>query len=263
MLEALVFDLDGTLVDSEELHRRAFNQAFQEFDLGWNWGPRLYAELLAVSGGAARIAHYIDCLALSPAEKTELRRLVPALHRAKTRIFGELLAAGSARPRAGVARLLRAARAAGVRVGLVASSAAANAWPLVTAALGPELATAVAALVSAEQVARRKPAPDLYELALATLRVPARSCVAFEDSANGVAAAKAVGVYTVATPSRWTIGQDFAAADLLIPSLGDPDIPLGPEAERVLGAPWLDLPLLRRRLAASRPVAASSSVQPT
>lgn len=252
MLQALIFDLDGTLVDTEELHRRAFNQAFQEFDLGWNWDLNLYAELLSVSGGPARIAHYIDRLALSPGEKTELRRLVPALHRAKTRIFGELLSGGTVRPRAGVARLLGEARAAGVRVGVVASSAAANAWPLVAAALGPELATAVAALVSAEQVARRKPAPDLYELALATLRVPAASCVAFEDSANGIAAAKAAGLYTVATPSRWTIGQDFAAADLLIPSLGDPDTSLGPGAERVLGAPWLDLALLRERLGAPR-----------
>jgi HAD superfamily hydrolase (TIGR01509 family) len=251
-LEALIFDLDGTLVDTEELHRRAFNQAFQEFDLGWNWGLDLYADLLAVSGGADRIGHYIDRLALSPAEKVELRRLVPALHRAKTRILGELIAAGTARPRAGVARLLREARAAGLRVGVVASSAAANAWPLLTAALGPDLATGVTALVSAEQVARRKPAPDLYELALASLRVPAGACVALEDSANGVAAAKAAGLYTVATPSRWTIRQDFARADLLIPSLGDPETPLGPEAERVLGAPWLDLALLRRRFAAPR-----------
>jgi HAD superfamily hydrolase (TIGR01509 family) len=252
MLDALIFDLDGTLVDTEELHRRAFNQAFQEFDLGWNWDLDLYADLLSVSGGAPRIARYIDRLALSPAEKTELRRLVAALHRTKTRIFGELLAAGTARPRAGVARLLGESRAAGLRVAVVTSSAAENALALVTAALGPELAASVMALVSAEQVARRKPAPDLYELALATLRVPAASCVAFEDSANGVAAAKAAGLYTVATPSRWTIGQDFAQADLLIPSLGDPELPLGPEAERVLGAPWLDLALLRRRLAAPR-----------
>lgn len=251
MLQALVFDLDGTLVDTEELHRRAFNQAFREFALGWNWDAPLYAELLSVSGGAERIARYIDRLELSAAEKTGLRRLVPALHRTKTRIFGELVASG-VRARPGVAQLVAEAHAAGLRVGVVASSAAANALALLTAALGPALATAVSATVTAEQVARRKPAPDLYELVLATLRVPAAAAIAFEDSANGVAAAKAAGLRVIATPSRWTDGQDFSRADLRLPSLGEPDAPLDRETQRALGAPWVDLALLRRRFEPAR-----------
>jgi HAD superfamily hydrolase (TIGR01509 family) len=253
-LQALIFDVDGTLVDSEELHRRAFNQAFLEFELGWYWGPERYAELLAVSGGGERILRHIDRLPLAAAEKARLRQLVPSIHRAKTRIYGELLASGKALPRPGVARLLGEARRAGLKIGLVASSASENVQPLVSAFLDADARAAIGAVVCADQVARRKPAPDLYELALATLRVPAAACVAFEDSANGLAAAKAAGLYTVVTPSRWTILQDFAGADLLLPTLGDPEAPLGPEAARAIGAEWLDLAQLERRFGALRAV---------
>jgi HAD superfamily hydrolase (TIGR01509 family) len=209
-LRALLFDVDGTLADTEELHRSAFNDAFRLLSLGWVWGRELYAELLAVSGGAERIAAYIDRLQAPAAEKTRLRRLVPLVHGEKTRIYRELLASGGAPLRPGVARLIDEARAAGLRIGLAATSASAGAH-----ARG----IAIDAIVCADQVARKKPAPDLYELALATLRVPAAACAAFEDSANGLAAAKAAGLFTVVTPSRWTLGQDFSAADLLLPTL--------------------------------------------
>lgn len=209
-LLALLFDVDGTLVDTEELHRAAFNDAFRQLSLGWDWDRDRYAELLAVSGGAERIAAYIDRLRVPAAEKTRLRRLVPLIHRAKARIYDELLRGSSVRLREGVARLIDEARAAGLRIGLAATSASATAHARRVAA---------DAIVCADQVARKKPAPDLYELALATLRVPAAACVAFEDSANGLAAAQAAGLYTVVAPSRWTLGQDFGRADLLVPTL--------------------------------------------
>lgn len=241
-LLALLFDVDGTLADTEELHRSAFNEAFRRLSLGWDWEAGLYAQLLAVSGGAGRIAAYIDRLPASAAEKTRLRRLVPLVHGEKTRIYGELLADGPVRLRQGVARLVEEARAAGLKVGLAATSASAHAHALVAAAFGVAARAAIGAIVCADQVARKKPAPDLYELTLATLRVPAGACVAFEDSANGLAAAKAAGLYTVVTPSRWTLAQDFSAADLLLPALGEPEAPLDPGlAARIGGAPCLGL----------------------
>lgn len=209
-LRALLFDVDGTLVDTEELHRSAFNDAFRQLSLGWDWDRELYAQLLAVSGGAERIAAGIDRLPVAAAEKTRLRRLVPRIHSAKTRIYDELLRSSGVRLREGVARLVGEARAAGLKIGLAATSASASAHAQRVAA---------DAIVCADQVARKKPAPDLYELALATLRVPAAACVAFEDSANGLAAAKAAGLCTVVAPSRWTLGQDFGGADLLVPTL--------------------------------------------
>lgn len=253
-LEALIFDVDGTLVDTEELHRQAYNQTFLEFGFGWDWNTERYAELLAVSGGQARLAHFIDLIKLTPAEKTRLRRLIPAIHKEKTRLFGHLIASNSARLRPGVGRIIDEARRANLQVGLVASSASANVDMLISSALGPVLHKAISAVVSGELVARKKPAPDIYELALTMLRVPASGTIAFEDSTNGLAAAKAAGLYTVVTPSGWTAGQQFQGADLALPSLGDPDRPLDPANAVKIGAPYLELEKLETLRSKTRPV---------
>ena len=133
-LAALLFDVDGTLVDTEELHRQAYNQTFLEFGFGWEWGVNLYAELLAVSGGVERLARYIDLIDLSPAEKTRVRRIIPNIHREKTLLYGELIGGKSVRLRPGVARLIDEARRCGLRIGFAASSASATVQPLVSAA---------------------------------------------------------------------------------------------------------------------------------
>jgi len=259
-LDALIFDVDGTLVDTEELHRQAYNQAFLNFALGWDWDVDSYAKLLKVSGGETRVAHYIDLIDLPPAEKIRLRRLIPAIHNEKTRLYGELMASNGVRPRAGVARLISEAQAADVRVGLVASSASANVEALVSSALGNDLRQAIGAIVCSDMVKRKKPAPDIYELLLTTLRVSPGAAVAFEDSANGLLAAKAVGLYTIVTPNRWTLQQKLDGADLILPSLGDPDKPLDTASNAVIGASYLDLATLESLRAMSTPVAKLSNV---
>ncbi|MBL8671476.1 MAG: HAD-IA family hydrolase [Alphaproteobacteria bacterium] len=257
---ALLFDVDGTLVDTEEIHRQAFNQAFLTFGLGWEWAPDLYADLLAVSGGVERMAAHIDRLDTTSTEKTRLRQLVPSVHREKTRIYGELLSSSAARLRPGVERLIKDAQRAGIKVGLAATSAAANVQSLVAAAFGPDSRRIVTAIVCVDWVARKKPAPDVYELLLSTLRVHERAAVAFEDSANGVAAAKAAGLVTVATPSRWTRGQDLRAADLILPSLGDPHDPLPPLlAARLGGVPYLGLAQVESLLHSRGPAASRAA----
>lgn len=251
-LAALIFDVDGTVADTEELHRWAFNDAFRRFELGWEWTPETYRGMLAISGGHARILAHIDSLRVPAAEKTRLRRLVSGLHAEKTRIFGELLESGGAALRPGVARLIAEARAAGVDVGFVSSSASTNLVRVLARAFGTRTAPA-GALVCTDQVARKKPAPDVYELALATLRRPAGACAAFEDSQNGVLAARAAGLFTVAVPSRWTLGQDLSAAHLVLSSLGEPAQPLDEEERRRIGgAPCLGLAELEALRAPAR-----------
>ncbi len=240
-LEALIFDVDGTLIDTEELHRQAYNQTFLDFGFGWHWDPDRYADLLTVSGGQERIARNIDLMNLPPSEKIRLRRVIPAVHKEKTRLYGQLIASNSVRPREGVARLIAQAQHAGVRVGLVASSASANVDTLVSSALGHDLRKAVGPIVCGDMVTRKKPAPDIYELLLTMLRVSAPDAVAFEDSANGLMAAKAAGLYTIVTPSRWTSGQKFESADLVLSSLGDPEAPLNAANAAKIGALYLDL----------------------
>lgn len=253
-LEALIFDVDGTLADTEETHRQSFNAAFIQFELWWDWSPQQYAELLAVSGGKERIAHYIETLEVPAAERARLRQLVPAIHREKTRLFTELIADGRAPFRPGVARLIREARAAGCKVAIASTTTAANVEALISSNLGQDAYREFAVIACGDQVPEKKPAPDIYNLVLAELGLPAAACVAFEDSGNGVRAAKAAGLFTVVTPTLWTVAQDFSGADLVLHSLGDPGAPVDPAAEKRLGAKWLTLEALVRLHAGRGPV---------
>jgi HAD superfamily hydrolase (TIGR01509 family) len=232
MLEALIFDLDGTLADTEETHRQAFNAAFIELGLWWDWGPPLYARLLEISGGKERLRHYIGGLRVPAAGRERLLQLVPGIHATKTRIYTELLVRGRRPFRPGVLPLLRAARHAGLKLAIASTTTSANVDALLAANLGAARDIAFDVIACGDTVPVKKPAPDIYRLALASLRLAPEDCVAFEDSANGLAAAKAAGLATVVTPSRWTAQQDFAAADLVLPSLEGLDLP---RLEKVLG----------------------------
>ena len=243
-LKALIFDVDGTLADTEELHRQAFNLAFLQRELAWEWSAAEYARLLAVCGGKERIAHYIGTLAKSNAEKARLGALVPAIHRVKTQAYADLVADNRTPLRPGVARLISEARAAGMRLAIASTTSAANIGALLEP--GGGLGTrSFEVIACAEQVALKKPAPDVYRLALARLRLPAEACLAFEDSANGLRAARAAGLATVVTPTRWTAAQDFAGASLCLSSLGDPASPLAGADAAAAGGPYLGLTRLR------------------
>jgi HAD superfamily hydrolase (TIGR01509 family) len=232
MLEALIFDLDGTLADTEETHRQAFNAAFIELGLWWDWSPPLYGRLLAVSGGKERLRHYIGSLGLPAAEGARLLQTVPALHETKTRIYTELICRGQRPFRPGVLPMLRAAKTAGLKLAIASTTTSANVSALLQANLGAASDIGFDVIACGDQVKEKKPAPDIYRLVLASLRLSAESCIAFEDSANGLRAAKAAGLATVVTPSRWTVEQDFAAADLLLPTLEGLDLP---RLDRLLG----------------------------
>lgn len=251
VLKALIFDLDGTMADTEEAHRQAFNAAFLEHSLLWDWNRPQYTELLKISGGQERIAAYVDALQAPEDEKSKLRGLVGAIHRTKTRIYNELITEGHVPLRPGVARLVRAARAAGKQLAIASTTTAANVTQLITGALGEEAYHWFKAIVCGDHVAHKKPAPDIYQLVLSELRLPASECMAFEDSASGVKAARAVGLYTIVTPTLWTRQQDLAGANLFLYDLGEPDAPLDLRSSSLVGAPYLGLVQLERLHAAA------------
>lgn len=243
-VEALIFDFDGTVADTEETHRQAFNYAFLRLGLGWDWSRPVYRELLRTSGGKERIARFIATLRVPEAEKARFVQLVPALHRAKTELYTELIADGRCPLRPGVKRLLAEAREAGLRVAIASTTLSVNVQALLARHLGPSGARQFHSIVSADLVERKKPAPDIYRLALSTLGLPGERVIAFEDSPNGVRAAKAADLFTVATPTQWTAGTGFAEADLVLSSLGDAENPLAAEEAALAGGPWLALPQL-------------------
>jgi HAD superfamily hydrolase (TIGR01509 family) len=225
MLKALIFDLDGTLADTEETHRQAFNAAFIEFGLWWDWSPPLYGRLLAVSGGKERLRHYIGTLGLPAAECERLLHTVPALHETKTRIYTELIYRGQRPFRPGVLGLLHAASTAGLKLAIASTTTSANVSALLQANLGAASGIVFDVIACGDQVQEKKPAPDIYRLVLASLRLAPEACIALEDSLNGLRAAKAARLATVVTPSRWTVEQDFSAADLVLPTLEGLDLP--------------------------------------
>jgi beta-phosphoglucomutase-like phosphatase (HAD superfamily) len=219
-LKALIFDVDGTLADTEEAHRGAFNEAFRQHGLEWNWSKPKYAHLLRVAGGKERLKAHIDSLALAAGENLELTGRIAAIHRTKTEIYASMVQAGQVPLRDGVERLIDEAAAANVQLAIASTTTLDNIETLLRTALGRYSLPRFAVIGAGDQVRHKKPAPEIYRFVLRELARSAEDCVAIEDSRNGLTAAKTAGLYTVVTPSYWTLAEDFSAADLVLPSLG-------------------------------------------
>lgn len=210
---AVLFDVDGTLAETErDGHRVAFNRAFAEAGLDWHWDEALYGELLAITGGRERIAHYVRTwhphwLA---AEGADTR--IAALHQRKNAHYAAIVERGAIPLRPGVAQLFDAIERRGWQLGLVTTTSRANLQVLLTSALGAAALDRFAVIVCGEDVARKKPDPEAYTLALTRLARGADACVAVEDSRNGLLAARAAGLPTAIVRSLYTRDEDFTAA---------------------------------------------------
>jgi HAD superfamily hydrolase (TIGR01509 family) len=248
-VQALIFDVDGTLADTEEAHRMAFNHAFEHFKLGWKWTQDAYRELLKTTGGKERIAAFLATRTVSASDRKRLAELIPDIHAEKTKFYSAFVADGAVPLREGVARLMEEALAAGCRLGIASTTTAANIDALLSSTLGPRGLEMFSVIACGDQVPAKKPAPDIYQLALRHLGVDADQAVALEDSHNGLLAATRAGLWTVITPTYWTETHDFAGADLVLPSLGDPRHPVpGEPGAKLEDAAWLTHAELVRRV---------------
>lgn len=230
-LRALLFDLDGTLADTEVLgHRPAYNRAFKKLGFGFRWGPKLYRKLLKQPGGEERLLHYLKRYRPELGEHEGAALSDPSswaqtVHDLKSRYFRRLVRRGRVPLRAGVARLLDEAHVAGVATAIVTSASRATLEPLLRHSLGSARAAKIEVIVCGEDVERKKPHPDLYLFALQQLELRPHECLAIEDSAVGLAAAVAAGVPTLITTNDNTVDQDFSAAALVLDTLGEPGAP--------------------------------------
>lgn len=216
MLEALIFDVDGTVAETEDLHRRAFNLAFVRHGIELAWDAREYRRLLRVHGGKERIAW-----ALAEREAPSPAAEVAAIHASKTRFYELLLAAEGAPWRPGVRRVMDEAQRAGLGIALATTTTQENLEPLFAPVMGAGWRARFAAVVAGDMAPRKKPAPDVYLEVLRRMRVRADRAVAFEDSAAGVEAASRAGLAVIATPSAWLAGDDLNGAELVLDHLGD------------------------------------------
>lgn len=226
MSRALVFDCDGVLADTERFgHLPAFNQMFAEFGLPVRWSEEEYGRRLKIGGGKERMRSLLTpefvAAANLPTDIDEQRDLVGRWHKRKTEIYTEMVAAGKLPSRPGVARLVGEAAEAGWRLAVASTSAELSVKAVLEHVVGP--AAAAGFLVFAgDVVPHKKPAPDIYLLALEHLRLPASDAVVIEDSGNGLDAARAAGITCLVTVNEYTRDDDFDAAALVVSSLGDP-----------------------------------------
>jgi HAD superfamily hydrolase (TIGR01509 family) len=238
-LEALIFDVDGTLSETEEAHRAAFNEAFAEAGLGWSWDQALYRELLKVTGGKERIRHFMNRAVPHDLARPDADAWIAGLHKRKTAIYTAMVDDGAVALRHGVAPLLEAARSDGVRLAIATTTSLPNVESLLAATLGGGWADVFEVIAAGDQVSRKKPAPDVFELALKRLDLPASRCLALEDSANGVASAAGAGLATLVTLSAYTTGDCFDGALAIVEdlaALAGPARGTAQEGERILAA---------------------------
>jgi beta-phosphoglucomutase-like phosphatase (HAD superfamily) len=224
-IKAIIFDVDGTLADTEEAHRESFNCAFLEHRLDWHWSRADYARWLRVAGGKERLAAFIDTLPLPAPGREALKAVVPAIHRTKCGHYARLVRTGGVPLRAGIKRLLKEAAGAGVKLAIASTTTRDNIDALLDAHFLGRGDTCFCVIGAGDAVEQKKPAPDIYRLVLRELGESAADCVAVEDSSQGLAAAKRAGLFTVITPSDWTLGEDFSGADLLLSSWDSCDRP--------------------------------------
>ncbi|SFJ22676.1 HAD family hydrolase [Celeribacter neptunius] len=214
-LKALIFDVDGTLAETEEVHRQAFNETFAEAGLDWSWSRDDYAWLLKTTGGKERMKAYRAHLGLSRPSDAE----IAALHKVKTARYAEIIARGEIALRPGVAELIAAARAKGLKLAVATTTNRPNVDALAQACWGRHAEEVFDVIAAGDEVDRKKPAPDVFTLALMRLSLPAHECLAFEDSRNGVFSAQAAGLRVVVTPSAYTGCEDFSMAEKIMPAL--------------------------------------------
>lgn len=224
MLRAVIFDVDGTLAETErDGHRDAFNRAFERLGLPDRWDELLYDQLVRVAGSRERLAHYFDRhRSLSAAER---ERLAEEAYRIKNEEFRRLVAAGRIRVRPGILRLIDTLQAGGLLTAVATAGSRGVIQPLLEKLLGRDRVSRLAAIVTGEDVARKKPDPEVYRLTLSKLRLSPCEALVVEDSQNGLEAAKAAGLPCLIVPSHYRWSHDFGRADLIVEELGDPGVP--------------------------------------
>jgi len=220
--EALIFDVDGVIAETEaDGHRVAFNRVFEEEGIDAHWDVDTYGRLLSIAGGKERMKTviYSEEFRRDVGDKEEY---IKKLHKRKTEIFQQLVAEGKLPARRGVRRLIHEAHSSRIKLGIATTSNINAATFLIKNALGEEIFGYFDAVLAGDIVKRKKPDPEIYNLAAQRLKVGNGECAVVEDMVIGLRAAKAARMKCIITKSYYSRNDDFAGADLVVDHLGEP-----------------------------------------
>lgn len=220
-IKAIIFDVDGTLADTEDGHRKSFNKAFAESGLDWNWDVALYDKLLKVTGGKERIKFFLSDFLPSFTKPTDFDGFVKNLHALKTVHYTTMLREGSIPLRPGIKQLIEEAHATDITLAIATTTTPENVSALLEVALGKDWARYFAANGCGDIVPHKKPAPDIYFWVLEKMGIAASDCIALEDSNNGLRSALAANIKTFVTINQYTHTQDFTGAAAVLDDLSD------------------------------------------
>jgi len=226
-LDAILWDMDGVLAETErDAHRVAFNTVFESRNLDTVWSVEGYGKLLEVGGGKERMTAHWNAVgwpaSLTDLDATAKQERVLEFHLQKTDVFNDLIGQGVVPLRPGVERLIDAAIDAGKTLAVCSTSNERAVTNLVATLLGASRASAMT-IFAGDVVARKKPAPDIYELAVETLKLQKSRCLIVEDSGIGWGAARAAGIACIVTKSVYTAHEDFTGANLVVTDLDGTD----------------------------------------
>jgi HAD superfamily hydrolase (TIGR01509 family) len=227
-VSALIFDCDGVLADTERFgHLPAFNATFREFGLPVEWSVEDYGRALRISGGKERLASLLtpDFIAAAglPADPAAQAQQVARWHARKTAIYTGMVADGGLPARPGISRIIAAAQDGGWQLAVCSTSAEPSVRAILDVAAGPDRAARFDLVLAGDVVAHKKPAPEIYQLALERLEIPAAAALVIEDSRNGLLAAAGAGLRCVMTVNGYTEAEAMDESVLVVSSLGDPD----------------------------------------
>ena len=224
VISTIIFDVDGTLAETEELHRKAFNQAFKDKGLNWHWGIKLYGDLLKIAGGKERLKFY---------QANFLRPEIPlsdddisVLHNEKTEIYSNFVKNGSLTLRPGIRSLIENSLKRNISLAISTSTSHSNLLSLIESCFKKKPEDIFCCLSTGDLVKKKKPASDLYDLVIDQMSIDPTECLAVEDSRIGLLAAKSAKIKVLVSPSSYHLTDDFVEADYFCKSFKKEQLPV-------------------------------------
>jgi HAD superfamily hydrolase (TIGR01509 family) len=223
-----VFDVDGTLADTEMAHMDAFNHAFAAEGLDWHWDVETYTRLLEISGGKERMMHYWKQVHpdIKDIDGGGLKDTIDRLHTMKSAAYENAVQSYAVQLRPGVLSLIQSAHQAGLRLAIATTTSPVNIAVLLRNAIGPDWKSLFTVIEDASTAPNKKPHPQVYNQTLSRLGLAGKDCLAFEDSSNGLRAAISAGLPVLVTPNSFTAHHDFTGALKVLPDLSQVSVDL-------------------------------------